>query len=41
MGFISCLLSVEGLRLKQRFKGYPIGYFHIDIAELRTEAGKL
>jgi len=26
---------------KQKFKSYPIGYFHIDIAEVRTEDGKL
>ena len=26
---------------KTRFKPYPIGYFHIDIAEVRTEQGKL
>jgi len=26
---------------KKRFKSYPIGYFHIDIAEVRTEEGKL
>lgn len=26
---------------KKRFKAYPIGYFHIDIAEVRTEGGKL
>ncbi len=26
---------------KQPFKRYPIGYFHIDIAEVRTEEGKL
>jgi hypothetical protein len=26
---------------KQRFKRYPIGFFHIDIAELRTAEGKL
>jgi len=26
---------------KQKFKVYPIGYFHIDIAEVRTEEGKL
>jgi len=26
---------------KQPFKSYPIGYFHIDIAEIRTEEGKL
>jgi transposase-like protein len=26
---------------KKKFKPYPIGYFHIDIAEVRTEEGKL
>jgi hypothetical protein len=26
---------------KRKFKSYPIGYFHIDIAEVRTEQGKL
>ena len=26
---------------KKRFKRYPIGYFHVDIAELRTAEGKL
>jgi transposase InsO family protein len=26
---------------KGRFKAYPIGYFHIDIAEVQTEEGKL
>lgn len=26
---------------RQKFKRYPIGYFHIDIAELRTAEGKL
>ena len=26
---------------KKTFKAYPIGYFHIDIAEVRTEEGKL
>ena len=26
---------------KQKFKAYPIGYFHVDIAEVRTEQGKL
>jgi transposase len=25
----------------KRFKAYPIGYFHIDFAEVRTEEGKL
>jgi transposase-like protein len=26
---------------RQKFKRYPIGYFHIDIAEVRTVEGKL
>ena len=26
---------------RSRFKAYPIGYFHLDIAEVRTEGGKL
>ncbi len=26
---------------KKKFKAYPIGYFHVDFAELRTEEGKL
>ena len=26
---------------RRKFKAYPIGYFHIDIAEVRTEEGKL
>ena len=26
---------------KQAFKTYPVGFFHIDIAEVRTEEGKL
>jgi IS30 family transposase len=26
---------------KQKFRAYPIGYFHIDIADLHTEEGKL
>ncbi len=27
--------------MKKKFRQYPIGYFHIDIAEVRTEQGKL
>ena len=39
---ISRLPDVEGDKPKrQKFKRYPIGYFHIDIAELRTNDGKL
>ena len=26
---------------RKTFKSYPIGYFHIDIAEVRTEEGRL
>ena len=34
--------SREGDRpSKQAFKVYPVGFFHIDIAEVRTEEGKL
>jgi transposase InsO family protein len=36
------LPEVEGDKPKRkRFKAYPLGYFHIDIAEVRTEQGKL
>jgi len=39
---ISRLPEVEGSRpSKKKFKTYPIGYFHIDIAELQTAQGKL
>ena len=39
---ISRLPEVEGDKpAKKKFKAYPIGYFHIDIAEVRTEQGKL
>jgi len=39
---ISRLPDVEGDKPKrQRFKRYPIGYFHIDIAEVQTAEGKL
>lgn len=39
---ISRLPDVEGDKPKrQKFKRYPIGYFHIDIAEVRTAEGKL
>lgn len=39
---ISRLPGVDGeVKIKKRFKQYPIGYFHIDIAEVRTEEGKL
>ena len=39
---ISRLLDVEGDKPKrQKFKRYPIGFFHIDIAEVQTAEGKL
>jgi len=39
---ISRLPEIEGdKQQKKKFKSYPIGYFHIDIAEVRTVEGKL
>src|SRR5688572_18752555 len=39
---ISRLPDVEGDKpVKKTFKSYPIGYFHIDIAEVQTAEGKL
>lgn len=39
---ISRLPEVEGdKRARKSFKTYPIGFFHIDIAEVRTEEGRL
>lgn len=39
---ISRLPDMDGDKPKrQKFKRYPIGFFHIDIAELRTAEGKL
>ncbi|MFT9073244.1 IS481 family transposase [Gluconobacter potus] len=39
---ISRLPDTEGDKPKRsKFKTYPIGYFHIDIAEVRTEMGRL
>ena len=38
---ISRLPETEGAKPKKKFRTYPIGYFHIDIAEVRTEEGKL
>jgi hypothetical protein len=32
---------VSATPLTKKFKSYPIGYFHIDVAEVRTEQGKL
>ena len=39
---ISRLPDVEGDKpIRRKFKVYPIGYFHIDIAEVRSEQGRL
>jgi hypothetical protein len=39
---ISRLPDIEGVKPKlQKFKRYPIGFFHIDIAEEQTAEGKL
>jgi len=39
---ISRLPDVQGDKPdKKKFKAYPIGYFHIDIAEVQTNEGKL
>ncbi|PYE84169.1 IS481 family transposase, partial [Phyllobacterium leguminum] len=39
---ISRLPEVEGDKpVRKTFKAYPIGYFHIDIAEVQTAEGKL
>ena len=39
---ISRLPEVEGeMTAKTKFKSYPIGFFHIDIAEVQTAEGKL
>jgi hypothetical protein len=38
---ISRLPEMDGEKpAKKKFKKYPIGYFHLDIAEVRTEEGK-
>ena len=39
---ISRLPDVDGDEpVRAKFKAYPIGYFHVDLAEVRTEQGKL
>ena len=36
------LPAVDGDKpVRKKFKPYPIGYFHIDLAEVRTEEGRL
>lgn len=38
---INRLPKSEGKPAKRRFKDYPIGYFHLDICQVRTDQGKL
>jgi hypothetical protein len=39
---ISRLPEVDGDKpAREKFKAYPIGYFHVDLAGVRTEQGKL
>jgi hypothetical protein len=39
---INCLPDIaRATPQKKKFRSYPIGYFHIDIAEVHTEEGKL
>jgi transposase InsO family protein len=39
---ISRLPDVDGDKpVKKKFKAYPLGYFHVDIAEVQTAEGKL
>ena len=38
---INRLPSVEGPLPRRQFRAYPLGYVHIDLAEVWTEAGKL
>ncbi len=37
---ISRLPGIEGAKPRKKFKAYPIGYFHIDIAEVLHRAGQ-
>lgn len=38
---LSVLLKEKTEKEKKKFKTYPIGYFHVDIAEVQTEEGGL
>lgn len=39
---ISLLPDVDGGKpARKKFKAYPIGYFQVDLVEMRTEQGKL
>ena len=41
MGFPDCQIWKVTSQSGKNIKRYPIGYFHIDIAELRINEGKL
>jgi hypothetical protein len=41
-----CIVAISAIAsaacpARKTFKKYPLGYFHLDIAEVRTEEGKL
>ena len=38
---VSRLPNAEGTRVRREFNAYPIGYIHIDLAEVWTDEGKL
>ncbi len=38
---VSRLPTTEGTRVRRKFKSYPLGYIHIDFAEVWTNEGKL
>ena len=38
---VSRLPNAEGTRVRRKFNNYPIGYIHIDLAEVWTDEGKL
>jgi len=35
-----CIVSASGTRARRRFHTYPLGYIHIDLAEVWTEEGR-
>src|SRR6202163_849737 len=38
---VSRLPNAEGTRVRRKFHNYPMGYIHIDLAEVWTDEGKL
>ncbi len=41
MAYRACLMWKGDKPKRSKFKRYPIGFFHIDIAEVQTTEGKL